>query len=98
MKDACLKHGIAATWNDNNEFEICRRTRSPRLRQTYPAHEAKVLQTHLMMRASRDAQSAHRARHAAHSSYRARAASGMQRYAQTWSGDNYTRGKRCDTT
>ena len=22
VKDALLKHGIAATWNDNNEFEI----------------------------------------------------------------------------
>ncbi len=83
--DALLDVGIDATWNDNNEFEI---TSPSALADVGLAIDAKPLQTMLMLRASRDAQ-------------RARApgvrpflvslgGAGLQRYAQTWTGDNAT--------
>jgi alpha-glucosidase len=90
VKAQLLDHGIAATWNDNNEYEV----RNPRalargFGAPFPAHEMKPLQTMLMMRASRDAQREHAADHPPFLVSRSGAA-GMQRYAQTWSGDNYT--------
>jgi alpha-glucosidase len=90
VKAQLLDYGIAATWNDNNEYEV----RNPRalahgFGAPFPAHEMKPLQTMLMMRASRDAQREHAADRAPFIVSRSGAA-GMQRYAQTWSGDNYT--------
>jgi alpha-glucosidase len=83
-----LDLGIAATWNDNNEFEI----RSPRaLAHNFgapaPAWEAKPLQTQLMLRASREAQLSHAPDRRPFLVSRAGGA-GLQRYGQTWSGDN----------
>jgi alpha-glucosidase len=85
-----LAYGIGATWNDNNEFEV----RSPSAQaagfgQPFAAREAKPLQTLLMMRASRRAQIEHRPAVRPFLVTRAGPA-GMQRYAQTWSGDNST--------
>jgi alpha-glucosidase len=78
--------GMAGTWNDNNEFEIV----SPRARAAIgPAIESKPLQTLQMLRASRDAQRAHAPDKRPMLVSRAGFA-GMQRYVQTWSGDNYT--------
>ena len=90
VKDALLQHGIAATWNDNNEFEIW----SPDaiahgFGKPFPAREAKVLQTMLMIRASRDAQRAHAPGSRPFLVSRSGGV-GMHRYVQTWSGDNYT--------
>jgi alpha-glucosidase len=90
VTESLLAYGVDATWNDNNEFEI----RSPHAQakgfgQPFPAHEAKPLQTLLMLRASRQAQMAHRPDVRAFLVTRAGPA-GMQRYAQTWSGDNST--------
>ncbi|RAS39063.1 TIM-barrel domain-containing protein [Paraburkholderia bryophila] len=90
VKDSLLKHGIAATWNDNNEFEIW----SPDaiahgFGHAYPAHQAKVLQTQLMMRASHEAQREHAPERRPFLVSRAGGV-GMHRYVQTWSGDNYT--------
>lgn len=87
---ALLDYGISATWNDNNEFEIW----SPDAHahgfgQPYPVRQAKVLQTMLMMRASRQAQLAAAPQSRPFLVSRAGGA-GMQRYVQTWSGDNYT--------
>jgi alpha-glucosidase len=85
-----LDMGIAATWNDNNEFEVvdpqalCAMFGAPA-----PAIQSKPLQTLLMMRASRTAQQAHAPRARPFLVSRAGAA-GMQRYVQTWSGDNAT--------
>jgi alpha-glucosidase len=85
-----LDMGIAATWNDNNEFEVvdpqalCAMFGAPA-----PAIESKPLQTLLMMRASRTAQRAHAPGQRPFLVSRAGAA-GMQRYVQTWSGDNFT--------
>lgn len=90
VKDALLRYGIASTWNDNNEFEIW----SPDaiahgFGEPFPAREAKVLQTMLMMRASRDAQRAHAPDTRPFLVSRSGGV-GMHRYVQTWSGDNYT--------
>lgn len=85
-----LRHGIAATWNDNNEYEIW----SPEARLCSDAtpQEAiavKPLQPLLMMRASREAQQQFAPEMRPLVVSRSGAA-GMQRYAQTWSGDNHT--------
>lgn len=83
---ALLDVGMAGTWNDNNEFEIV----SPAARaHNGPAIETKPLQTLQMLRASKAAQ---RAREPAKRPYLVSRAgfAGMQRYVQTWSGDNYT--------
>lgn len=85
-----LQLGMAATWNDNNEYEVT----SPRAMahgfgRPFRAIEMKPLQTLLMLRASRAAQLAHAPDQPPFLVSRAGAA-GMQRYAQTWSGDNHT--------
>ena len=90
VTDALLDHGIASTWNDNNEFEIWSDQAlidgfgSPRR-----ACEAKPLHTLLMIRASREAHRAHAPNLRPFLISRSGAA-GMQRYVQTWSGDNAT--------
>ncbi|MFP3587085.1 glycoside hydrolase family 31 protein [Paraburkholderia sp. SIMBA_055] len=90
VKESLLKHGIAATWNDNNEFEIWARDAIARgFGNAYPAHHAKVLQTQLMMRASRDAQREFAPERRPFLVSRSGGV-GMHRYVQTWSGDNYT--------
>ena len=87
---ALLDYGIAATWNDNNEFEIW----SPKaiahgFGDPAPARETKPLQTLAMIRASRDAQVAHAPDRRPFLVSRSGAV-GMHRYVQTWSGDNDT--------
>ena len=85
-----LEVGIEATWNDNNEFEV---TSPLALAHMFgapaPALEIKPLQTLLMLRASHQAQLAHAPERRPFLVSRAGAA-GMQRYVQTWSGDNGT--------
>ena len=82
--------GIEATWNDNNEFEV---TSPLALAHMFgapePAVKTKPLQTMLMLRASHQAQLAHAPERRPFLVSRAGAA-GMQRYVQTWSGDNAT--------
>ncbi len=90
VTDALLDVGMAGTWNDNNEFEV----RDADARAAFYGHaraaiEAKPLQTLLMMRASREAQVSHAPNKRPFVVTRAGSA-GMQRYAQTWSGDNAT--------
>ncbi len=85
-----LAHGMAGTWNDNNEYEIV----SPRacanmFGKERAGIEAKPLQPLQMMRASRDAQRAHVPDKRPFVVTRAGPA-GLHRYAQTWSGDNST--------
>lgn len=85
-----LDVGVAATWNDNNEFEVVSpAARAAMFGQPRPAAEAKPLQTLLMMRASAEAQRAHAPDKRPFLVSRAGSA-GMQRYVQTWSGDNTT--------
>jgi alpha-glucosidase len=90
VKTQLLDLGMAATWNDNNEYEV----RNPRAMAhgfgaPFPAGEMKPLQTLLMLRASWEAQREQAPDRIPFLVTRAGAA-GMQRYAQTWSGDNYT--------
>lgn len=90
VTDSLLEYGMASTWNDNNEFEIwsgkplVHGFGSPRA-----AWEAKPLHTLLMIKASREAHQAYEPNKRPFLISRAGAA-GMQRYVQTWSGDNYT--------
>jgi len=90
VTDSLLEYGVAATWNDNNEFEIW--SDKPRLNgfgTPRPARELRPLNTLLMIKASCEAQRAHAPGQRPFLISRAGAA-GMQRYVQTWSGDNYT--------
>jgi alpha-glucosidase len=85
-----LTLGVAATWNDNNEYEVTNPAAvACGFGEPYPAQAMKPLQTLLMLRASRDAQRAYAPDRPPFLVSRSGAA-GMQRYAQTWSGDNYT--------
>jgi alpha-glucosidase len=86
LTSTLLDVGMGGTWNDNNEFEIV----SPKARAKMgSAIETKPLQTLQMLRASCEAQIAHAPDKRPFLVSRAGAA-GMQRYVQTWSGDNYT--------
>lgn len=90
VTESLLQLGVASTWNDNNEFEIW----SPSARLAgfglpAPAAAHRPLLTLLMLRASYDAQLQAAPQQRPHLISRAGAA-GMQRYVQTWSGDNYT--------
>lgn len=90
IKEKLLEYGIDSTWNDNNEYEIW-------------DNEAKVngfgkkinislirpLQALLMMKASYEAQKEHAPSIRPYLISRS-GCPGMQRYVQTWSGDNRT--------
>ena len=85
-----LEFGIEATWNDNNEFEVVDPAAlAAMFGAPAPAIESKPLQSLLMLRASKQAQVAHAPARRPFLVSRAGAA-GMQRYVQTWSGDNAT--------
>jgi alpha-glucosidase len=85
-----LSFGIRSTWNDNNEYEIWDdRARIAGFGQPRAAGAERPVQTLLMMRASRAAQIAYRPGERPYVVTRSGMA-GMQRYAQTWSGDNFT--------
>jgi alpha-glucosidase len=83
-----LDLGVDATWNDNNEFEIdAASARVTMFGAPEPAAGIKPLQTMLMLRASRQAQIEHAPNRRPFLVSRSGGA-GMQRYVQTWSGDN----------
>ncbi|HEX7760394.1 MAG TPA: glycoside hydrolase family 31 protein [Caulobacteraceae bacterium] len=91
VTDSLLSLGMAATWNDNNEFEIWSAGAVAHgFGRAHPARETKPLQTLAMIRASREAQLAHAPDQRPFLVSRSGAV-GMHRYVQTWSGDNYTR-------
>ena len=90
VTESLLKVGVAATWNDNNEFEIW--SAQPQIHgfgEARRAVEAKTLQTLMMMRASWEAQREFAPGTRPFLITRSGTV-GMHRYVQTWSGDNYT--------
>jgi alpha-glucosidase len=90
VTDSLLDYGLMSTWNDNNEFEIWNDTaRIAGFGTPAPAVTAKPLQTMLMMQASQQAQRAFDPNRRPFLVSRSGAA-GMQRYVQSWSGDNFT--------
>jgi len=90
VTSSLLEYGVTSTWNDNNEFQVLNPHASVHgFGQPFKAVEAKGLQTMLMMAASQEAQTAFAPHQRPYLVSRSGAA-GMQRYVQTWSGDNYT--------
>jgi alpha-glucosidase len=85
-----LDYGIDAGWNDNNEYEIWDDNGvSHGFGNAVPIRRARPLQALLMTRATAEAQAAHRPGERVYTVTRA-GPPGIQRYAQTWSGDNTT--------
>lgn len=84
-----LDYGILG-WNDNNEFEIWDDDGvSHGFGTAIPIDRSRPLQPLLMTRATYDAQAAHQPDERVFTITRA-GPPGIQRYAQTWSGDNTT--------
>ena len=90
VREQLLEYGITATWNDNNEFEIWDDdVRCDGFGESFNIGMARPLQTMLMVRASHEAQREFRPNERPFLLTRS-ACPGMQRYTQTWSGDNAT--------
>ena len=93
VTSALLDHGIEATWNDNNEYELWdARARFHGFGEARPAAAMRPVLPMLMTRASRQAQVAARPDRRPYVVTRSGMA-GLQRYAQTWTGDNRTEWK-----
>ncbi|MCK7615878.1 glycoside hydrolase family 31 protein [Roseibium sediminicola] len=90
LKDQLFAKGIDSTWNDNNEYEVwddeavCAGFGDP-----IPVNLIRPLHSQLMTRASYDAQWENQPQKRPYLISRC-ASPGTQRYAQTWTGDNYT--------
>lgn len=85
-----LDHGIGSTWNDNNEYEIWdRQAQCAGFGEPIDVALIRPLHSVLMTRASEEAQRAHAPDKRPYLICRS-GAPGIQRYAQTWSGDNRT--------
>jgi alpha-glucosidase len=90
---ALLDQGIVATWNDNNEYEIWDAgARFAGFGRQRDAAAMRPVQPLLMTRASRRAQTEAAPGRRPYVVTRAGMA-GLQRYAQTWTGDNLTEWK-----
>jgi alpha-glucosidase len=90
LRREVLDFDIDASWNDNNEYEIWDDDgASSGFGTPIPIARSRPLQALLMTRASAEAQAAHRPGERVFTVTRA-GPPGIQRYAQTWSGDNTT--------
>jgi alpha-glucosidase len=87
LKRQVLDYGIDAGWNDNNEYALQHEDAWSEGAQL-PIHRSRPLHALLMTRATFEAQQAHSAE-PVFTVTRA-GPPGLQRYAQTWSGDNTT--------
>ena len=94
LRTQILEKGIDAGWNDNNEYAIqSEQAQSAGWGQAIPLHRSRPLHGLLMTRATYEAQQSYGREHgrdeAVFTVTRA-GPPGLQRYAQTWSGDNTT--------
>ncbi|KXK51360.1 MAG: Alpha-glucosidase [Chloroflexi bacterium OLB13] len=88
--ETLLKFGISALWNDNNEFQLPDdAARCAGFGETLALGEIRPVQTLLMAHASYTATAQHDPSQPPLVLTRAGSA-GIQRYAQTWTGDNRT--------
>jgi len=85
-----LDYGIDSTWNDNNEYEIWSKdVICNGFGEEIPFELTRALHPLLMMKASYEAQKAFAPEKRPYLISRS-GCPGMQRYVQTWTGDNYT--------
>ncbi|MGY3570250.1 TIM-barrel domain-containing protein [Vibrio paucivorans] len=90
VKEQLLDKGIDSTWNDNNEYEIWDKgARCFGFGKEIPVSLIRPLQPLLMMRASYEAQVEYAPEIRPYLISRS-GCPGMNRYVQTWSGDNRT--------
>lgn len=90
VKEQLLAKGIDSTWNDNNEYEIWDKdARCFGFGKEIPVGLIRPLQPLLMMRASYEAQVEYAPNIRPYLISRS-GCPGMNRYVQTWSGDNRT--------
>ena len=90
LKAQILDYGIDAGWNDNNEYAILNEdAQSNGWGSATPMHRSRPLHALLMTRATFEAQAQALGREQVFTVTRA-GPPGIQRYAQTWSGDNTT--------
>jgi alpha-glucosidase len=88
VRQQLLEYGLVSTWNDNNEFELWDdEARCAGFGEPFRITHARPLQTLLMTRASYEAQKEYRPDERPYLISRS-GCPGIQRYAQTWSGDN----------
>ncbi|MCI2255756.1 glycoside hydrolase family 31 protein [Domibacillus sp. PGB-M46] len=90
VTEQLLEYGIDSTWNDNNEFEIwAKNAVCSGFGEETNFENVRALQPLLMMKASYEAQKEFAPEIRPYLISRS-GSPGMQRYVQTWSGDNYT--------
>ncbi|WP_110927762.1 glycoside hydrolase family 31 protein [Bacillus massiliglaciei] len=90
VKEQLLEYGIDSTWNDNNEFEIwAKNVVCNGFGEETNFENIRAIQPLLMMKASYEAQKEFAPEIRPYLISRS-GSPGMQRYVQTWSGDNYT--------
>ena len=90
VKEQLLEYGIDATWNDNNEFEIWDdAVQCHGFGENIPIGLIRPVLALLMMKASFEVQQEHLPEKRPYLISRS-GCPGMQRYVQTWSGDNFT--------
>lgn len=90
LKRMVLEYGIDVGWNDNNEYGINdEHAQSAGFGRPIPMHRSRCLHPLLMTRATYEAQQAHAPGEPVYTITRG-GMPGIQRYAQTWSGDNST--------
>jgi alpha-glucosidase len=88
VRQKLLEYGIVSTWNDNNEFELWDdEAHCAGFGEPFRVAHARPLQTLLMARASYEAQKEYQPDKRPYLISRS-GCPGIQRYAQTWSGDN----------
>lgn len=90
VKEQLLERGIGSTWNDNNEYEIWDDyAKCVGFGKEIPIKLIRALHPLLMMKASYEAQKEFTPNERPYLISRS-GCSGMNRYVQTWSGDNRT--------